>query len=94
MVLLSIKRFYPWLLLYIVGLYAGQVLTVDPPNGSRALIILPVIYLFIGIGLHTVYTKIPLPRKMRLIIMLALTAVISMIEITTYFHWMSWITLR
>jgi hypothetical protein len=51
---ISFKRMYIFLFMYILAIVFGQIFTVDPPNGSRALVILPVIYIFVGVSLEKI----------------------------------------
>jgi hypothetical protein len=86
-----IKKTSVWFLIYAVGLYAGQVLTVDPPNGSRALLFLPVIYLFIAFGLESIRTVFPKKTRTAIGVILMITIMLSLWDIMFYFQWMSWI---
>ncbi len=51
----SFKNTFNWFIIFVLGLLFGQVLSVDPPNGSRGLILLPIIYFFIGISIFSLY---------------------------------------
>lgn len=90
LLLKKISSFYPWVFIFIVGLITSQILTVFPPNGARGLILLPVIYLAIGMMLAVIQNKF---KNKVLInsILLILSIVISIIDVTFYFYWMSWI---
>jgi hypothetical protein len=92
--LLNIRYYYLWILIYGAGLYAGQVLTVDPPNGGRALILFPVIFLFIGLGLNKLREIIGKNNRLSMVVIYAVTITVSLLEISTYMDWMSWISLR
>ncbi|MCJ7826313.1 hypothetical protein MUP56_01710 [Patescibacteria group bacterium] len=87
------KKTYIWFLIYTLGLYAGQVLTVDPPNGSRALLFLPIIYLFIAMGLDIIRTLFPKKSRVASGVILISAITLSILDIAFYIQWMSWITL-
>lgn len=91
--LLSIGKFkqtYPWLLIFGIGLYFGQIRTVDPPNGSRGLILLPIMYLWIALGLHAITTKFHSVR-LSVIMLCIFTLVVAMNDFALYRQWMTWI---
>jgi len=68
----------------------GQVMTVDPPNGARALISLPSYYIISGIFFSELYKK---GRKNTLILIaiFTLSFFFSILDIYTYKLWMGWI---
>lgn len=80
----------PFYAMFVAGLIFGQILTVDPPNGSRGLILLPIMYLFCGLGLFFLQSNFSWMRKLSL-----LTVVVSLIaaysDFRFYQYWMSWI---
>lgn len=81
---------YVWLFIFFSGLLFGQVMTVHPPNGARALIILPAIYFFIALGLKYIYERF---RKYSFIslIILVFSILIAISDFIFYLYWMSWI---
>lgn len=84
------KATYIWLIIYFLGLLFGQILTVDPPNGSRGLILLPIIYIFSALTLNLIFNRF---RKNKLIIpfLVIISAIISYMDFLFYQNWMSWI---
>lgn len=86
----SWKKNYVWIFLFISGLLMGQIMTVDPPNGSRAIIILPIIYLFIALSLNFIYQKfINLPFIKLFII--SFSIIVAITDFLYYQYWMTWI---
>lgn len=81
---------YIWILIYFLGLLFGQVLTVDPPNGSRGLILLPIIYIFSALTLNLIFNKL---KESRFIIpaLIIMSGIISFMDFLFYQNWMSWI---
>lgn len=90
---IAIYRFkitYVWIIIYSLGLLFGQILTVDPPNGSRGLILLPVIYIFSALTLNLIFNKF---KESRFIIpvLIIMSGIISCMDFLFYQNWMSWI---
>lgn len=88
--ILNIKKFWPWLCVFSLGIVLGQILTVNPPNGARGLIILPVIYLFFAIGLYKLYLKTGKSRLL-LYMFILLSFIYSFLDFSYYQYWMTWI---
>lgn len=91
--ILALRKFKQnaiWLIIYFVGLFFGQIMTVDPPNGSRGLLLLPVIYIFSGLTLHLIYKRF---KENKLIVpaLVILSATIAYIDFLFYQNWMTWI---
>ena len=84
------KKMFVWLSIYVLGIIFGQILTVNPPNGARGLVMLPAIYVFFALGLFKLYTA---SGKNKLV--LALLAIVSLLycylDFSYYQDWMSWI---
>jgi len=86
----NIRTMYPWFAIYIIGIILGQCLTVNPPNGARALIFLPVIYIFSSLVFYSLYKKYENFKFIALIfIILAFTLAIN--DFMYYKYWMTWI---
>jgi hypothetical protein len=85
----QLKKTYVWWFVLIFGIIFGQILTVDPPNGARGLILLPIIYFFSAITLEKIYAVCH-----KNIIVLSLIVVISLLisyyDFLYYQYWMSW----
>lgn len=84
------RQTYIWIFIYVVGLVFGQILTVDPPNGSRGLILLPVIYLFSSFGLFFLYKKFE-KYKLTKPLFILVAILIAVWDFYIYTNWMSWI---
>lgn len=81
---------YIWLFIFISGLIMGQVMTVDPPNGSRGLIFLPIMYIFIGYSLNSLYKIMRNVRYVNLLF-ISFSIIIAITDFLYYQYWMSWI---
>jgi 4-amino-4-deoxy-L-arabinose transferase-like glycosyltransferase len=88
--LTKFKDTFHWFLVYFSALIFGQILTTHPPNGARALIILPVIYLFSSLTLFEIYKKFGRYRFAALT-MVIVSVIISIWDFMFYKDWMSWI---
>src|SRR3989344_3047111 len=88
--LLSFKKHYVWFFIYLGGLVFGQMLTVDPPNGARGLIMLPIIYLFSSLSLFYFYNKLEKYTLLRNLIPVG-AFTIALFDFFFYINWMSWI---
>ena len=91
--ILSIYKFREnliWLFIYFSGLIFGQILTVDPPNGSRGLILLPIIYIFASLGLFYIYKRFKKYPMSKSILILG-TFIVSLSDFYFYTEWMHWI---
>lgn len=84
------KKTYIWLSILILGLILGQILTVDPPNGSRALVFLPIIYLFSAFTIEKLY-QLSGRSRLFLIIMVVFALIIAYNDFTYYQNWVRWI---
>jgi len=87
---LKFKKHYVWFLIYFGGLVFGQILTVDPPNGARGLIMLPIIYLFSSLSLFYFYNKVKNYYLLSNAIPIGAFA-IAFSDFYFYINWMSWI---
>lgn len=82
------KNFYiVFFFIYCFGLYFGQIQTVDPPNGARAFMLLPLLYCFAGLGLYRVQKKYIFFQNIFPIYMLLTICT----DLAIYIHWMTWI---
>lgn len=90
---LRFKETFLWLTIFILGLILGQILTVDPPNGSRALVFLPIIYFFSAFTLEKLY-QLSERSRLFLIIMVVFALIIAYNDFTYYQNWMRWICSR
>lgn len=90
--LFRFKETFIWLIIFILGLILGQILTVDPPNGSRALVLLPVIYLLPALTLEKLY-QLSGRHRLFLVILVILTLIVAYLDFSYYRYWMSWIKL-
>lgn len=81
---------YVWLIIYFFALLFGQILTVDPPNGSRGLILLPIIYIFSALTLNLIFNKF---KESKFIIpaLITISGIISFLDFLFYQNWMTWI---
>jgi len=79
-----------WLSIYALGLFFGQILTVDPPNGARGLIILPSIYIIFAMGLYKIYTASG-KNKLVLTLLIVLSLLYCYLDFSYYQDWMGWI---
>lgn len=87
--LATIRRTYPFFLIFALGIWFGQVQTVYPPNGSRGLILLPVIYTFFALTIAKIFQKFPSSIIVYSIIIL--TILIALSDFQFYQWWMGWI---
>jgi len=85
------KTWTMWILMFSVGLYFGQVLAVNPPNGSRGLILLPIMYMFIAHGLLQIRSWIKKFSLSTTIFFYFFTTEVIILDLYTYIQWMSWI---
>jgi len=86
----NFKKHYIWLCIFLLGLIFGQILTNDPPNGARGLILLPIIYLFIALALYYVYKKFENNILTKPLILI-FTFIVILIDLYIYKDWMTWI---
>lgn len=91
--LFNIKKMYPFFLIFFLGIFFGQLLTVNPPNGSRGLLLLPIIYLFIGVTLQKIYRKFYTIHYAWILILL-FSLGIATFSFLFYQSWMSWIKIQ
>lgn len=87
---IQFKKMYAWIVIYILGIVFGQILTVDPPNGARGLILLPVIYIFCALFLNYIYSKFS-NKNLISIVLIVFSVIISYIDFIFYQYWMTWI---
>lgn len=88
--LIKLKTYFVWILIYGIGIVLGQILTVDPPNGARGLILLPIIYFLIALALFYIYKKFQKKNFVDYALLL-LTLAVVIFDLFFYFNWMSWI---
>lgn len=86
----SFKNTFHWFIIFVLGLVFGQILTVDPPNGSRGIILLPIIYLLIGVAIFSIY-KWYEKRKNLKFILIVFSCVVALLDFLYYIYWMTWI---
>jgi len=86
----QIKKTCIWFLIYLLGVIFGQILTINPPNGARGLILLPVIYIFFSLGLYKLYVLTG-KTKLLLFLFVLLSLIYSYLDFTYYQYWMTWI---
>jgi hypothetical protein len=84
------RKSFIWLFIFFSGLIFGQIMTVDPPNGSRGLLLLPVMYIFIGYSLNYFY-KIMKNIKYINILLILFSIIITITDFLYYQYWMTWI---
>ncbi|MDO8638855.1 MAG: glycosyltransferase family 39 protein [Candidatus Daviesbacteria bacterium] len=87
---LKFKQNYIWLFILITGLIFGQILTVYPPNGSRGLILLPIIYLFSSFSFYKLYL-LTNKNAYTLSAILVLSLIFATHDFLFYQYWMTWI---
>lgn len=85
----KIRQTYPIITIYLLGLL-GQIVTINPPNGARGLIILPCMYLFLAIGMQKAY-DLTSKKPYLLALILFFSIVFSVIDFYFYQYWMAWI---
>jgi len=88
--IVNFKKTYIWIFIFLTGLLFSQILTVDPPNGSRGLILLPIIYLFSALSLNLIYNKFK-DTKFITPALIAFSVIISCVDFLFYQNWMTWI---
>jgi hypothetical protein len=88
--IINFKKMYIWFFIYVSGVILGQVLTVDPPNGARGLILLPIIYLFSALSLNSIYNRFR-NAKFIVLVLIIFSVIISVIDFLFYQNWMTWI---
>jgi hypothetical protein len=88
--IIKFKNMYIWIFIYILGVTIGQILTIDPPNGARGLILLPIIYLFSALSLNAVYNLFN-NAKFATAVLIIFSVIISIIDFLFYLNWMTWI---
>lgn len=76
-----------WWCLLFVPLLATQVLTSRTPDAARAVPTIPFFYLFITLGLQTLFAKFPLRRNLALGLLVALVAILATFNVRSYFAW-------
>lgn len=84
------KKVAVWLLIYILGIIFGQILTVDPPNGARGLIMLPAIYIFFAVGFYKLY-EMTRKNKLFLAFLIIVSLLYCYLDFSYYQDWMGWI---
>jgi 4-amino-4-deoxy-L-arabinose transferase-like glycosyltransferase len=84
------KKTYIWLLLILASVFAGQIMTVNPPNGARAIISLPSYYIISGVAFSQFYLKSG-RNKFVLYAFYFLAFVFCLSDFYTYQAWMEWI---
>jgi 4-amino-4-deoxy-L-arabinose transferase-like glycosyltransferase len=87
--LLNLKKTYPLYIIILMGM-SGQILTVDPPNGARGLIMIPVVYLFFSLGIYTLLKHLN-KVKFASLALIVLTSIFSFADFEFYKYWMTWI---
>lgn len=88
--LFQLKKTYPLYIIIFMGL-AGQIITINPPNGARGLIVLPCIYLLFAYGIYKIY-QLSGNKKVVILSFLLLSITFSALDFSFYKYWMSWIS--
>lgn len=87
--LIRIKDTFLFFMIFLLGIYFGQIVTVDPPNGSRGLILLPIIYIFAGLTLE--YIKQKFNNQLITFFIIILSILVAYTDFSFYQNWMTWI---
>lgn len=91
--LLAVARFKETSFLFFIFftiLISSQIFTVYPPNGARALGLLPIIYVFIALSLNFIYKSLPFHNNKKWVILM-FTVSVCITDILFYIYWMTWI---
>ena len=83
------KKEFVWIFLIISTVIFGQIMTVNPPNGGRALIMLPAYYIIGSLAFDKI-SKLTKSNKVLLIIG-ATSIIFSLTDLLFYSFWMTWI---
>lgn len=88
----NFRKKWIWLKILVISLILGQILTIDPPNGARGLVNLPVIYIFSSLAFYYFYL---LSKKnfFVLLIIITLSILFMYYDLNYYKYWMGWIQL-
>lgn len=84
------KKNLHWFFIFAMGLFLGQVMTVDPPNGARAIIFLPFYYIISANFLDFLYKKTN-KKTLVIFLLLLITMIYAMHDLLFYQYWMTWI---
>lgn len=84
------KKSFIWFFIFLSGLVFGQVLTVDPPNGSRGLILLPIIYIFIGYSFNWL-SNLMRNFQWTNLSYISISLIVAITDYFYYQYWMTWI---
>lgn len=87
----NVKKHYIWLIILLLGLVLGQIMTINPPNGARGLILLPIIYIIASLTLFYIYKKIEKYKYTKFVFIL-LSLIIALFDFYFYTQWMTWIS--
>lgn len=90
---LNVKKYkyhFLWIFIMACGIYFGQILTVDPPNGSRGLIMLPSYFIISSVALNEMFLKIK-DYKLLIYGLILLIIIFSVCDFIFYQNWMSYI---
>lgn len=88
--ILNIKRTYIWFIIFLLGIILGQIMTIDPPNGARGLVLLPIIHLFISFSFYRFYNKYMKWNFFPYLFILFIL-ILSYFNWEFYKYWMNWI---
>jgi len=89
--LFHIRKIYPLYIIIIAGI-VGQILTVNPPNGARGLIILPCIYLLFAFGTYEIYKHLNRPGLFKTALIIV-SILFAFNDFEFYKYWMTWIAM-
>lgn len=88
--ILNIRKYYLWLIIMTAGIVSGQILTVNPPNGARGLIMLPAIYILSALAINQIYKRSG-KKNIVLTATIIVSLMVSLYDLFFYQYWMTWI---
>lgn len=91
--LIAVKNWretFSFLFILITALIAGQIMTSHPPNGSRGLIVLPVIYILIGHAFFYLQKRFSSVKYINLIL-IVFSIIVAILDFLFYQYWMTWV---
>jgi hypothetical protein len=88
--LLSLTRLrdtWQWWLLFLVPFFATQALTIGSLNGARGVIVVPILYLFVGVTLDAIWGRCAARSRGLAAAYWLAVALLSAWSVTQYFAW-------
>ncbi len=84
------KKIYIWPVVLFLTVFFGQIMTVDPPNGARAVIALPSYYIISSMTMWEIYKR---SNKSNLVLgsLFFLSFIFLTYDFLIYNFWMKWI---